>query len=328
MNSEVFLDNSVLKWNHYYSSLNKIRLYAIGWIFYEEKYYQGEDLAPKLLDLFKTISTSELSKSFVNEVLLNISGNYSFIIESPSFLFCVTDPIRSFPIYFYKKNNDFCVSNSVSIIRDKYNAFKVNKVALLEFQMSGYCIYGGTLYKDISQLDSGSFVLKSNTTFKINRYCKYYDNNNFSDISKNKLLDEFHEISLSVFQKIIKSLKDRPVWIPLSGGYDSRFILSMLVSLGYENITTYTYGVKNLWEVKAAQFYAKKAGVKWIHIPFTRDTKKKYFSQDCQRYIKYATGYNSIAHLADYYALTDLVQQKIIQKDAVIINAQSGDFTS
>jgi asparagine synthase (glutamine-hydrolysing) len=193
--------------------------------------------------------------------------------------------------------------------------------------MSGYCLYGSTLYKNINQLDSGSFVVNSGKSFRIGCYYKYYNDVNFS-MTERDFLEEFHKITISVFTKIIRSLKGRPVWIPLSGGYDSRFILSMFKSLGYENITTYTYGVKGLWEAQAAKFFANKAGVKWIHVPYTRATKKMYYSADCKKYLKYASGYNSAPHLAEYYALTQLVQQNIIPENAVIINGQSGDFTS
>jgi asparagine synthase (glutamine-hydrolysing) len=326
MKSQVLIDSSVLDWSKYYSCLHNVTVYSVGWAVYKGRNLKGKSLSKKLVDLCHVLELNTLDKK-LGQIHSKITGNYSFIIESDNFILAVTDLIRSFPVYYYTNNGDFYISNSPLIIKEKFNLRELNQKALLEFKMSGYCLYGNTLYKDIHQLNSGSFIINSDNTFEIRSYHKYYCSEDFS-MNQDDLVKELHRVNMSVFTKIIKSLEGRPVWIPLSGGYDSRFVLSMFKSLGYENITTYTYGVKGLWEAKSARFFAKKIGVKWIHIPFTRATKKIYYSTDCAKYLKYASGYNSVPHLSEYYALTYLINKNIIPDDAVIINGQSGDFTS
>ncbi|MEJ2261712.1 MAG: asparagine synthase-related protein, partial [Nitrosopumilaceae archaeon] len=42
-----------------------------------------------------------------------------------------------------------------------------------------------------------------------------------------------------------------------SGGLDSRLILAMLIKLGYDNIFTYSYGLRGIWEINTAKEIAK-----------------------------------------------------------------------
>ena len=87
---------------------------------------------------------------------------------------------------------------------------------------------------------------------------------------------------------MIDSLNGQPVWLPLSGGLDSRFILAMLLQLKYDNIETFSYGVVGFWEIKRAEEIAKFLNIKWRHITYDPNKTRKYFySKERENYYQY-----------------------------------------
>ena len=50
------------------------------------------------------------------------------------------------------------------------------------------------------------------------------------------------EILNEVFIKIIRKNKNKKIFVPLSGGLDSRLVLSKLIELGAKNISSFSYG--------------------------------------------------------------------------------------
>ena len=115
----------------------------------------------------------------------------------------------------------------------------------------------------------------------------------------------------------------------LSAGYDSRLILGKLLEFNYHNISTYTYGTRNLWEVKVARSIAQKLNLKWNFIKF--DSSDKYlFNQYVRKdyYYNYS-GFSSIPHLADFFSIQKMhIQGLISPKNSIIVNGQTGDFVS
>ena len=58
------------------------------------------------------------------------------------------------------------------------------------------------------------------------------------------------------------------------------------------------------------------------------EIKSQFHSADRQQYFEFASGCRTVPFLSDYYALRYLRKKRIITDDAIIINGQSGDFTS
>ena len=52
----------------------------------------------------------------------------------------------------------------------------------------------------------------------------------------------------------------------MSGGLDSRLIISKLVEKGYKKILAYSYGLSGKPDSKIASEVCKKLNVKWEHI--------------------------------------------------------------
>ena len=100
------------------------------------------------------------------------------------------------------------------------------------------------------------FINTARTFFAIERNKNKYDSYHQwkpwkkTKLGITKLKKELKEINNNIIEKLIKSCSSRKIIIPLSAGYDSRFILSGLIDKGYKNIITFSYGRKNNREAK------------------------------------------------------------------------------
>jgi len=220
------------------------------------------------------------------------------------------------------------LSNSASQLQESAGLYEKHPGSSLEFEMAGYTIGRKTLYEDLFQLQAGECLVfdKKRQDLKLNRYYRFQKDERVEK-TEDDLLDDLHEVVRTTFSKLIQSLNDSPVYLPLSGGLDSRFILAMLKEFKYDNIFTYTYGIQGLWEIKRAKRIAEFLKVKWHYIEFVpKETRKLFYTPDREKYYAFASGLNSIPHLAEYYALLRLRDENLIPDDAVVINGQTGDF--
>ena len=310
--------------------INELRKCFCGDFYYKNKNYNEDEALEKLgiiIENCTITSKNHLFNDCIKKIYDNLRGNYSFIIETPKYIVAAVDRIRSYPIYY---TDNILISNSATCIQDALNLNDTDYSSLLEFEMSGYVLGRDTLYKGIYQLLPGESLLydKKNKKLHMERYYQYgLGSYSLNQKTENGLLEELHQVHIKIFSEVIDSLDGRPVWLPLSGGLDSRFILAMLVELGYDNITTFSYGPDNFWEIKRAEEIAKLLNIKWHHIPYNpKQIRKLFYTKERKKYYKYAWGMNTIPVLNDYYAVLMMREQGLIPENAVFINGQTGDF--
>lgn len=297
-------------------------------------YYSGFAYIPDNIHLFDNenllnyFNIDELSDR-LKEKIQNIKGHHSFIIETQDYLLAVVDRIRSYPIYYAETNSRLTLSSETEIFAE-LSLNNVDKESLLEFEMSGYVAGRKTLHKKVYQILPGEYLLYEKKSKKLHRE-RYYQyglgNYRLSNKTEDKLLKKLHQVHLKVFSEMINSFNGRPVWIPLSGGLDSRFILAMLKELNYKNITTFSYGSKKFWDVKLAEKIAKFLNVKWHHCHYNpKKIRKIFYTKTREQYSKFAWGMNTVPVLNDYYAILMMKENGTIPGDAVFVNGQTGDF--
>ena len=300
------------------------RIIFKGYFWDKDDYYSGYDAIECLKNLFNEKKMNEVKDIICNR----LSGHFAIIIDSDSFALAIVDKIRSIPIFYSKKGEKTILSNSAVSICNKLDNFEINDKSLTIFNMSGYCLKHSTLHKDIKQLLAGQFIFinKKNNKLRINYYYRYIKFEN-RIMEKRQFAESLHQTFMKTFKKLVESLKGNQVMIPLSGGYDSRLIVAMLKEFSFKNIKAYTYGVKNLWEVERAKYISNLLGIECINIEFNPSKTRALFkSKVRQDYFKFAGGLNSAPHLPDFYAIIKLRKQRFIDKNAIFINGQSGDF--
>ena len=132
---------------------------------------------------------------------------------------------------------------------------------------------------------------------------------------------------LRVFERLVKSVNQRQIVLPLSGGYDSRLIAVMLARLGYDNVVCFSYGKPGNWESEISRRVAEKLGYKWLFVPYSRRKWRTSFqSEERLAYTRRASALCSPAVLQDWLAVRELTDHKLLSQDAIFVPGHTNDF--
>jgi len=305
-------------------------IYFIGGCWTQEYYTSRTIACDKIKTIFEKFiqGQEDVSTQKIQERIAVLTGHYSFIIDSPKMIIASVDKIRSYPIFYTETSEGFYISNSATKLQNIAKLTEFDDDSVLEFQMSGFVTGANTLFRGLWQLQGGEFLIfnKNDSKLFVEKHFVYFPSNLF-ELSEDDLLEKHDEVINTTFSKLVDSLDGVPVWIPLSGGLDSRLILAKMIELGYDNINTFTYGIPQLWEVKYAREIAKLSKIKWQFILYDpHKIKKIYHTVERKEYYRFGSGLCSVPFVNEYFALKHLITKKIIPEDSVIINGQSGDF--
>lgn len=262
----------------------------------------------------------------IKKYIQSMQNNFLIIIKNKNTILASTDKIRSFPLLYYYDKKKFFLFENYNLVRNLKLNNKINKEQTMLFSLSGYTFADETVYQNIKQLNQGTLLKYSNNKISLHNYFTYNNKNQYKKINLEAKLENVNE---KIILKLIDSCKGKHIVLPLSAGYDSRFILSGLKEFGYKNITTFSYGRKRNREAEIAKSISKEINVPWHYIPYTN---KKLInaikSLKHKSYEKYADNLTSIFFPQDFLAIEYLQDKKIIPKNSVIVNGQSGDFIS
>jgi asparagine synthase (glutamine-hydrolysing) len=303
---------------------DNITILFSGNIFIDGKHYKKYDATKILLSKLSNIRLKDF-KSFIKD----IEGQFAFIFNNGNFTIAFADKIRSFPIFYYKLHETFYISNSESHFNKIRNNFQIDDNSLVAFNLSGYTIGDSTLYKGFNIISPGEYIVFDNKGNKIESISHYKFFNESTSINEDKLFNKLNNVIDSSIEKTIQIANGKKIVIPLSAGFDSRLLLGKILEKGYSNILCYTYGSSTIWEKEVAERCTNLLNVNWVFIKFDTSTKKIFGFEDRKKYYLTESGFSSVPHIADYYALHYLVNKKIIDPDnCIIVNGQSGDFIS
>jgi len=193
--------------------------------------------------------------------------------------------------------------------------------------MSGFSIGNKTIIDGLYSLKAGELVIFESDNHEYFQYHKYY-----SDIrneSYDYFLEDLYSKTLNAFKKLVKSVGDRQVVVPLSAGNDSRLVVSVLKSLGVKNVLCYSYGTKNNFEAKIAKIVAEKLGFNWCFIPLSHKSETRFYNSDEYRsYLDYAETYSSVPYVQSLSSIKYLKSTGLLDDNAIFVNGNSGDFIS
>ncbi len=276
-----------------------------------------------LLNIFKEIKHNEIF-----DFMRLIDGNFALIFQRTDLTFIAVDKIRSTPIFFTVIDNDYYIDQKpINLINKKNFQKKINEDAKLELSMSGFTIGNKTIYKDLHTLKAGEAVIFRNNGYKYIQYHKY-----FSEISNDSFdenIKSLTNLTLKIFKKMLSQINNRQIIVPLSGGNDSRLVVSLLKHLNVKNVKCYTYGTPGNYETKVAQLISKKLGYDWIFIPLTYKSEKKFFqSQDFKKFLDFSETFCSVPYIQSLSTIKYLIKKNWIESDAIFINGGAGDFIS
>jgi len=288
--------------------------YAIGSGFINDSFHDANDLA----GLFSHISNS----SEIETMLDNINGFFSIITKTDSGLLISGDHIASFPLFYMQKNNKFYVSDDPSWLHEKSDIQTYDKIAELEYLLSGYVTGRDTLSPNILQLLAGECILfPTNGGNKIDRkrWYRFPQTNVDSIKGKKNILQKIDRVMSKVYQRLIAYADGRPIVVSLSSGYDSRLNLIMLSKLEYDNIIALTHQDRS-GESTLCKDLVEDLGIPWVYISRNHeDWYRWYNSQEYNQYQSQCRHLDRIPTLEGVLSVKVATEQSLVPTDSVFV---------
>ena len=247
-------------------------------------------------------------------------GNFAVVMDNNDFVFAAVDRIRSFPLFYKVESGKVSITDHLPRQGEKYST----DPSAIPFFIENSCTEGNkTLLKDWKQLRPGEYFLynKQNNEYSTRRYFA------FEPLKPTKHLDvtEMKKIYLKTVSDILSQIGDRPIIIMLSGGYDSRSILSVLTELKASNVFTYTYGVQDSFEKSIAEKIAAKLNLNWQFIEYTDELLKEFFGDSWKELSSKNHNFSSLPGEQDFFAFTYLKSKNLLPENGVVLSGFLGD---
>lgn len=296
----------ILKTKKWYS---KDKIYFKGFFFWKNKLYRGIEAID--------IIFSNLER--IEEFLRKLNGNYTIVINDSNKIILVSDLLRTTPLLYSLEEK--MITDDISIFKN----LNLDCINTELFLLSGFVQGKETLFNNISQVEAGEIVILKSDTIKKNKYFElsYKKILNKTLEEKIKKLDVVH---IEVFKRLIRTLDNRRVVIPLSGGQDSRLVAVMLKRLNYENVICFSYGKFGNIESKISKEIAEYLGYKWYFIEYDREFENILKDRECIKYEEFAGQGVSLPHIQDFYAVKKLKEKNILKEEDVFIPGHTYDF--
>ena len=292
-------------------------------------YYIGNQQSIKDFALKVDVNNIPLENE-LTELLNNVKGNYAFVIQTSLWSLAVVDRISGYNIFYSNKSNTLVLSNCPYLLAENVGASDVSHTSLIELKMSGYTTSNRTILSDINRLRSGELLISDykKNIFNVYRYYEFYTNIVSKD-NVDLVIDKLDSITNKIIKRNMDEANGRTIWIPLSGGLDSRFLISKFKQHGYGNLKSYSYGVKGNYDAYRAKYVAQKLDISWDFVPTSKEQAREFFqSEERIKYWKFADDLSVVPNVNGFFAVKELFRLNKMQSGDVVINGQSGDFIS
>ncbi|KAA6301422.1 MAG: hypothetical protein EZS26_002409 [Candidatus Ordinivivax streblomastigis] len=306
-----------LVYNSGYQWVKKEDVYVKGFIFTpDNQLLRAEQLA----DYFSNISSFHVFQ----ERLQQANGLFSVVVKKGNILWAAVDTTRSFPLFYYHKQDSFFITDNPDTLKEYQIPLVVDEDNAILFAYSGFVNGAKTLLKEVYQIIAGQSLCYENDCVT-KEFHKEFLTETFSMKTREELKAELKQVLDHVGKRMVKVLNNRPVAIPLSGGFDSRLIAYLLRKNNYPNVICYTFGKNNNPEQNNAQRTTHNLGYPFYFINYENYFNQS-FTQDpiFKEYVNFATNYCNRFAEQDYFAIRELMKNDTLPENTVFIPGDSG----
>ncbi|MDL2222791.1 hypothetical protein LJB98_01670 [Bacteroidales bacterium OttesenSCG-928-M11] len=301
--------------------------YGVSWYSEEGIYVKGKALLndtllkeKSLADYFKTVdSTSD----FEEKVRL-LNGLFAVIVHKGGEVFAAVDKLRSIPLLYITQENDLFLSDDFYLLSSFASSHTKDEEVIRFDRSFGFTPGEHTLIKEIKQLQTGEYLYYNASRLEVK---DYYTLPKINPITENEAEKKFLKIIEETAERLITQIENRPVALPLSGGFDSRLIGLMLKNKGKRDVTCFTFGNKNDKEALVSEKIAKQLGYDWFFIDYKKYIGENYLDSSLfEEYVRFFSNGVSFPFLQEYFAGRYLKENKIFSEDTILLPGHSGDM--
>ena len=311
-----------IKYHKYRTYTESPGCIVVGKGFYQGKLYEDNE--------FHTLISSWSTKEDFVKGIQELNGFYALISRQGGQLFAAVDRVRSSPLFYAQKANEFYLSDCADWVREQVGNTELDPIAKEEFLLTGYVTGSDTLFPNVKQIQAGECIfieeIPEGINVKKHRYYQYI--HSYPDsITEEELLNQHDEVLINIFNRLIEIAAGRTIVVPLSGGFDSRLIVLMLKRLGYDKVIAFSYGRPGNSESVVSKQIAENLGIRWEFVEYSNDLWYQwYHSKEYKRYESFAAQVTSVPHIQDWSAVWHLKENNKIPQDSIFVPGHSADL--
>ncbi|TYL39113.1 asparagine synthase [Natronococcus pandeyae] len=252
----------------------------------------------------------------VASVAATLEGFFAAVVHDSDGTSLVADGARSIPLYYDPGGT--IVSDRGRIVRDALEAER-DPVTESEFLLTRYVTGAETIWSGIRSTQPGEVVRIDADGASRSTYRDYWP---AGAADRWGSVPEQPQAHLgSALETALDRLEcvagDRPIVVPLSGGYDSRLLASALVERGRE-VIGFTFGRSGHPDVEASREIADRLGIRWEFCDYDADRWREWYHGSAGRtYRRRAFGGDALPFLAEWPAVRQLVAEGRLPTDAL-----------
>lgn len=312
MNVELILcGNEAYRWT------NGRDCHFIGYFYDKENVLYRDERA--ITYLKKRLETASLES-----ICRTLDGCFCFIVNREAEILLISDCINFFPLFYWRNGNDLKISNQFQRLTEAKGSFGLNKNAVPEFELAGFVLAEETLDAQIFKTNANQICTITAESVHVRAYQNFLTDK-FYQQNFEYLVGAAEKEIMKAAQRLIHFLDGRTAMVPLSGGYDSRLIVSLLFKLNYKNVICFTYGKPNS-EVPLSKKVAEILGFRWHFVDFDKEDLTPFLDEEYSAYLRFAGNGFAMPYLKEYFALKVLETKGLVPDDSVFLPGHSGDF--
>lgn len=246
-----------------------------------------------------------------DELVHHITGWYNIFIydklSGKTLLF--NDRLGYLPLYVYENKEAFIFASKIEAILSSgmMENIEFDPVTIVEHLIFNYPVSDHTYIQGINTLQDASMIdFKSDGSSQK----KYWDISNWfglDALNKKQSIEAIDQgLKLSIGRLFDKN--DDPINFSLTGGWDSRVVLSYLLPKYKDRLSAYSFGAPQADDIKVPQLIAKSEG--FTYKPFVLDEHylDKNFLQDATNTIMLSNGTRNYKRTHYVYAIRQMGQ--------------------
>ena len=277
-----------------------------------------------------TLKNNAVGPEIIAVELSKIQSHYAVIAQTENAIYAAVDHVRSTPIFWKnsKHSHPPVVGHDARKLETKNSKRSYDEEALREVAMAGYVTGSNTLVSSISQLEAGEVRFWCRNTSEIKSAFSY--RHWPTEIIENCTKAQHERLGQVIDSAIVRTMNfagSRPIIVPLSGGLDSRFVLTKLVEHGYGPLQAISYGPKNNPDAEIARLVSKRLRIPWTYLKTPINNYRALLGSELlNRYWEYSDGLSTVPNHQDLIPLITMAKAGDLPENSIIVNGQTGDF--
>jgi asparagine synthase (glutamine-hydrolysing) len=246
------------------------------------------------------------------------AGQWSGVVVTKSGALLSSDMPRSFPLLYRYVAGTWLVSDDPQVLIDAAPT-SWDATGRLQFRHAAYTLGTRTLLEGIYQLPAASSVelIDGDPTPHVHPWKALRYHQRITDEPTFRKL--FTQALEQAVERVVKLTQGRRLAVPLSGGLDSRLILSLLKLAGASDVVAFTYGTAGSREAKISQQVAQSLDVPWYFVELSEAKVRQAWQAEGGAFIRNAWAGASLPHYQDWYALRELTSTGVLPAGTVIL---------